>query len=57
MSGRLVFETFATGGQALWYGKDYLGNPVAAGTYLVFANSTKDFDTSEGLAGKIVVVR
>lgn len=57
VSGRLVFETFATGGQALWYGKDYLGNPVAAGTYLIFANSTKDFDTSEGLAGKIVVVR
>lgn len=57
LSGRLVFETFASGGQAMWNGRDYQGRAVASGTYLVFANTTTDFDTSEGLAGKIVVVR
>ncbi|MBK9270443.1 MAG: hypothetical protein IPM48_02510 [Saprospiraceae bacterium] len=57
VSGRLVFETFATGGQALWDGKDYLGKPVSSGTYIVYANSTKDFDVSEGATGRIVLVR
>ncbi|MBK7810948.1 MAG: hypothetical protein IPI50_06855 [Saprospiraceae bacterium] len=57
VSGRLVFETFATGGQALWDGRDYQGRLVSSGTYIVFANSTKDFDVSEGATGRIVLVR
>ncbi|NOT38755.1 MAG: hypothetical protein HOP11_15380 [Saprospiraceae bacterium] len=57
ISGRLVYETFANGGQATWNRKDYLGNDVASGVYLIFANTTKDFDVSEGSVGKLVVVR
>lgn len=57
LSGRLVYETFANGGQAVWNRKDYLGNDVASGVYLIFANTTKDFDVSEGSVGKVVVVK
>lgn len=55
LSGRLVFETFANGGQAIWDGKDYLGNRAASGVYLVFANATQDFETTEAVVSKIVI--
>lgn len=57
LSGRLVYENFANGGQAIWDGRDYLGRKVASGVYLVFANTTQDFETSDGLVTKIVVGR
>lgn len=57
LSGRLVYEDFANGGQAIWNGRDYLGRKVATGVYLVFANTTQDFETSNGLVTKIVVGR
>ncbi|MCC6817169.1 MAG: hypothetical protein IT267_12210 [Saprospiraceae bacterium] len=57
ISGRLVYETFANGGQAIWNKKDYLGRDVASGVYLIFANTTKDFDVSEGDVGKLIIVR
>lgn len=34
-NGRLVFETRALGGQAVWNGKNYKGEKVASGVYLV----------------------
>jgi hypothetical protein len=37
--GRLVYETTALGGQAIWYGEDYTGRRVASGVYLVFSSS------------------
>lgn len=57
LSGRLVFETFANGGQAVWDRKDYLGNEVSSGIYLIFANTVKDFDKSEGLVTKLILSR
>lgn len=36
VSGNLVFETVANGGQAVWYGEDLSGNRVSTGVYLVF---------------------
>ena len=39
ISGKLVFETEALGGQAIWYGNDYQGNRVRSGVYLVFSAS------------------
>ena len=33
--GRLVYQTRALGGQATWNGKDYKGNRVSSGVYLV----------------------
>ncbi len=36
ISGKLVYETNAFGGQALWNGKDFSGNKVHTGVYVVF---------------------
>jgi hypothetical protein len=48
VSGNLVFETKALGGQAVWNGKNLLGNRVNTGVYLVFCSNddgTKTFVT------------
>lgn len=37
ISGRLVFQTRAFGGQAVWNGLDYTGHRPQTGVYLVFA--------------------
>ncbi|MCP4440385.1 MAG: regulator [Aureispira sp.] len=36
ISGRLVYETDALGGQAIWNGEDYTGRRASSGVYLVF---------------------
>lgn len=38
VSGSLVFETNALGGQAIWYGRDLKGNRVKSGIYLAFCS-------------------
>ena len=42
LSGRLVFQGRATGGQFTWNGYDYRGNKAASGVYLVFAGNEPD---------------
>jgi hypothetical protein len=37
ISGRMVFQTRASGGQAIWNGLDYTGHRPQSGVYLVFA--------------------
>jgi hypothetical protein len=54
LGGRLVYQTRATGGQATWNGRDYRGNPVASGVYLVLVT---DEGQAERAAGKIVIAR
>ncbi len=54
LNGRLVYQTRALGGQAIWNGLDYKGRAVASGVYLVFV--TNDGRT-ENLATKIVFIR
>ena len=39
LNGRLVYQTRSLGGQAIWNGKDYTGNKVASGVYLVIARN------------------
>jgi len=60
LSGRLVFETEALGGQAVWDGRDYNGRRVATGVYLIFSTSNPDFAGFDGKAdaevGKIVFI-
>ena len=36
ISGRLVYETTALGGQAIWNGSDYNGRRAQSGVYLVY---------------------
>ncbi len=57
MSGRLVYETIANGGQATWDGYDYLGRKASSGVYLVFANATQDFEQTQGFVTKIVIAK
>ena len=57
INGKLVFETKAVGGQALWYGKDFQGNNVRSGVYLVFSTSNPSligFSNPDTSVGKIV---
>jgi hypothetical protein len=51
LDGRLVFQSRALGGQAIWNGRDYRGNRVASGIYLVLVT---DDNRKENLATKIV---
>jgi ligand-binding sensor domain-containing protein len=39
VTGLLVYETTALGGQAIWDGKDYTGRKANTGVYLVFSTS------------------
>jgi len=39
VSGNLVFETTALGGQAIWDGKNFSGKRVNTGVYLVFCSN------------------
>ena len=39
IAGNIVFQTTSLGGQAIWDGKDYHGNKVQSGVYLIFNNS------------------
>lgn len=54
LSGNLVYQTRAEGGQAVWDGRILNGNHVKPGIYLVFV--TDDFGI-ETLATKIMVMR
>jgi hypothetical protein len=47
VNGRLIYETKALGGQAIWNGRDYNGVKAATGVYLVFSaneNTSQDID-------------
>lgn len=51
--GRLVYQTRALGGQAIWNGRDYQGKKISSGVYLVLVS---DDTRKENLATKIVFI-
>jgi hypothetical protein len=53
ISGRLVHETQALGGQAIWNGYDYTGRRAASGVYLVWA---VDSDATQKVVTKIMII-
>jgi len=53
LNGRLVYQTRALGGQAVWNGEDYKGRRAATGVYLVLIS---DDSRQEKLATKIVFI-
>ncbi len=53
LNGRLVYQTRALGGQAVWNGNDYRGQKIASGVYLVLVS---DDGKTEKTAAKIVFV-
>lgn len=55
ISGRLVFETKALGGTAIWNGRDYNNRKAATGVYLVFATNRNSNNPLVAVA-KILVI-
>ncbi len=53
LDGRLVYQTRALGGQAMWDGKDYRGRKISTGVYLVLVS---DDSRKENLATKIIFI-
>jgi hypothetical protein len=45
VSGHLVFETKALGGQAIWDGKNFDGKRVQSGVYLAFCSDDDGTNT------------
>jgi hypothetical protein len=56
VSGKLVYEGQALGGQAVWDGRDYLGRRAASGVYLVFATSSESFENPDAVIAKVVIL-
>ena len=59
ISGKLVFETQALGGQAVWDARDYTGRRVNSGVYLIFSTSDARFsglDDPDAIVAKVVVL-
>ena len=51
VSGQLIFETTALGGQAIWDGRDFSGRKASTGVYLVFSTSkTRGFSGNPNTA-------
>ena len=59
LSGKLVAEGVATGGQFVWPGTDYNGRRVTSGVYLVFGSTNGRFGLNDpdSAVGKIVFIR
>jgi hypothetical protein len=53
LDGRLVYQTRALGGQAIWNGKDYKGRQITTGVYLVLISNDA---RTERIVTKIVFV-
>lgn len=56
INGRLIYETKALGGQAIWNGTDYTGRKAASGVYLVFASGTETLEKPDAIVTKIVFI-
>lgn len=59
VNGKLVYETKALGGQAIWNGNDYNGRRVQSGVYLIFSSSNPrhvNFGNPDGAVGKVVLL-
>ena len=52
LTGKLLYQTKALGGQAVWNARTYEGRQAATGIYLVFV---RDIDGNEKGVGKIVI--
>ena len=58
LDGRLVYQTRALGGQAVWDGRDYKGRKISSGVYLVVVSddSSPGSSKKEKAAAKIVFI-
>jgi hypothetical protein len=54
LDGRLVFQTRSLGGQAVWNGRNYKGEKMTSGAYLIFITNESN---TEQLATKIFFIK
>lgn len=54
LDGRLVYKTRSLGGQAIWNGKNYKGERVSSGTYLILV--ANEFNTQQ-VIGKLFFLK
>ena len=54
VAGRVVYELIATGGTAVWDGKNFNGEKPQTGVYLIFSANKEDEDA---LVSKLLIVR
>jgi hypothetical protein len=54
LDGRLVYQTRALGGQAVWDGRDYRGRKISSGVYLVITGNDQSPGDKTKAAVKIV---
>jgi hypothetical protein len=52
LNGKLVYQTRALGGQAIWDGHNYKGDKISSGIYLVIV---RDDDGTEKIVTKVVI--
>ncbi|MGK0389384.1 MAG: hypothetical protein ACI94Y_002124, partial [Maribacter sp.] len=57
VSGTLIYETTANGGQAIWDGRDYNGREASSGVYLVFSVNKKNLTNPDGFVTKILKMK
>ena len=57
ITGSLVYETKALGGQAIWDGNDLHGNRVGSGVYIIYSTGTSSFDEPEAIAVKVFFIK
>lgn len=56
LNGKLVYETQALGGQAIWDGRSLEGQKVETGVYLVFSTGTASFNQPDSYVTKILFI-
>lgn len=59
VTGKLVYETEALGGQAVWDGRDYRGRKAQSGVYFVFAATNAaevGFGKPDGAVARILII-
>lgn len=54
LDGRLVYQTRSLGGQAIWNGRNYKGERVNSGVYLIVISNE---DNTQHIAGKIFFIK
>jgi len=56
VSGRLIFETTSSGGQAIWDGKSFDGRRASTGVYLVFSTVSRGLSAPNSVVAKILFI-
>ena len=56
VSGRLIFETTSSGGQAIWDGNSFDGRRASTGVYLVFSTASRGLSAPNTVVAKILFI-